>query len=42
MKNEVCDYRELDVDVWNVLMFDKYFFKNETLPTFKKHILLIL
>ncbi len=42
MKCEMCDYRELDVDVWNVLMFDKFLKQTEIPPTFKGHILFML
>jgi hypothetical protein len=27
VKSEMCGYKELDVDVWNVLMFDKFIFQ---------------
>jgi hypothetical protein len=27
MKSEMCGYKELDVDTWNVLMFGKFFFQ---------------
>jgi hypothetical protein len=35
MNSEVCDFKELDVDVWNVLVFDKFFKKMKPLQLLK-------